>query len=69
MTAIFARSLLSRRLRYTRYLGDGDSKSYKTVADAEPYGSNVRVEKLECCGHIQKRNGQSASTEINRVFS
>ena len=68
MMAIFNRSLQSRSLRYTRYLGDGDSKSYKTVADAQPYGS-VEIEKLECCGHIQKRMGRRLMGKVRQLNS
>ena len=39
------------------YLGDGDSSSYKTVADLKPYGDDCQVKKLECVGHVQKRVG------------
>ena len=38
MSKIFARSELIHGLKYTGYLGDGDSKSYNTVAKALPYG-------------------------------
>mgnify|MGYP000371403211 CR=1 FL=1 len=54
---IFQRSLGDRGVRYVKYLGDGDSKAYKTVCDSKPYGDDIQVEKLECVGHIQKRMG------------
>lgn len=44
-------------MRYTRYLGDGDSKGQQTVNEAKPYGDDIQIEKLECIGHIQKRMG------------
>ena len=54
--AIFDRSLSKRGLIYKGYLGDGDSKSFHTVATANPpiYPS-TQIEKLECCGHVQKK--------------
>ncbi len=58
MSRIFARSESVHGLKYTGYLGDGDSKSYSTVAKALPYGPSKPVEKLECCGHVQKRMGK-----------
>ena len=41
---------------YNLHLGDGDSKSYKVVCEADPYGKLTK--KLECIGHIQKRVGR-----------
>lgn len=54
---IFQRSLGDRGVRYVKYLGDGDSKAYKTVCESKPYG-DVAIEKLECVGHMQKRMGR-----------
>lgn len=51
------RNSVSRNVRYTRYLGDGDSKGFQIVKDSKPYGEGVDIEKLECIGHIQKRMG------------
>lgn len=54
---MFLRSEFERGVRYLNYLGDGDSKGYKTVCESYPYGQNVNIEKLECIGHVQKRMG------------
>ena len=51
---IFGRSVEKHGLRYTKFLGDGDSKSHHAVANIYP---GVTVEKLECVGHVQKRVG------------
>ena len=51
---IFERSILKRKLRYTEFYGDGDSKSHPAVKDTYP---GVIVKKLECVGHVQKRVG------------
>ena len=53
---IFSRSVAERGLRYTEYLGDGDSASYSKVKESMPYG-DVIVSKSEFIGHIQKRVG------------
>jgi hypothetical protein len=53
-TRIFSRSIEKHGLRYTKYLGDGDSKSFSTVKN---FYEGFLVEKLECVGHIQKRVG------------
>ena len=54
---IFKRSIEKHGLQYTSYLGDGDSASYKSVCQAEPYGADIKIDKLECVGHVQKRLG------------
>ncbi|GFU98287.1 uncharacterized protein TNCV_3005711 [Trichonephila clavipes] len=51
---IFLRSEKNRRLQYTQYYGDGDSKAFMTVKDTN--GLNG-VTKFECIGHVQKRVG------------
>lgn len=53
---IFARSEEQYNLRYSRYIGDGDTNSFKSVSDAKPYG-DLQVTKIECVGHVQKRMG------------
>ena len=53
---IFARSDSERNLRYTEYLGDGDSSSFLKVKENKPYGEDI-IKKSECVGHIQKRMG------------
>ena len=54
MSAIFGRSRQERGLDYSHYLGDGDSKAFSAVQSSAPYP----VDKLECCGHVQKRMGK-----------
>lgn len=53
---IFLRSVNNRGLEYTEFYGDGDSKAYKTVVDADPYNGKP-IHKKECIGHYQKRLG------------
>ena len=48
----FMSSAETRKLRYTHYIGDGDSKAYLDIVNY-PYPGTV-VEKLECVGHIFK---------------
>lgn len=36
------------------YIGDGVAKHFKVKTEANPYGSHVKVSKLEGGGHIQK---------------
>ena len=56
-TLIWSRSIEHRLLRYTTFTGDGDTKSYRAVCDANPY-STTGIVKEECIGHVQKRGGQ-----------
>ena len=52
---IFRRSETKYNMHYVGYLGDGDSKSYKKVCESDNIYGGKPIEKLECCGHIQKR--------------
>lgn len=53
---MFSRSEKERGVFYTKFLGDGDSKAYKSVTESMPY-VNKTITKLECVGHVQKRMG------------
>ena len=44
-------------LKYTCYIGDGDSKGFKMVTEADPY-PGTQIQKDECIGHVQKRIGK-----------
>lgn len=63
MKTIFSRSEECRGLRYTGYLGDGDSKAYSSVVAADPYDGET-INKLECCGHVQKRMGRRLMDKV-----
>ena len=52
----FQSSVDNRKLRYTKLIGDGDSKTHASILTADPY-PGIKVEKLECIGHMQKRVG------------
>ena len=67
MVKIYRRSEELYGVRYTGYLGDGDSKSFKTVASADPpVYKDVEIEKLECCRHVQKRMGKRLLDKISQ---
>ena len=51
---IYERSVEERYLRYTTYLGDGDSKSFQYLVKADPYPGKT-YGRDECVGHVQKR--------------
>lgn len=54
---MFKRSEDKYGVKYKYYIGDGDSKTFKTILDEKPYGEGFQVIKKECVGHIQKRMG------------
>ena len=52
----YRESVELNKLRYVKFIGDGDSKSYSEVVKADPY-DGVPIKKLECSGHVQKGVG------------
>jgi hypothetical protein len=63
---IFQRSHQDRGVRYSHYLGDGDSKGHKAVVEADPYKDvGLKVEKLECINHVEKRMGTRLRKLVN----
>ena len=50
----FKSSIQNRGLRYTNFIGDGDSKSYLEIVANDLY-SGVTVQRLECVGDFQKK--------------
>ncbi|GFW52416.1 uncharacterized protein TNCV_2796741 [Trichonephila clavipes] len=44
-------------VRYTKYLGDGDSKAFTPIVENSACGDHCSAEKLECIGHAMKRMG------------
>lgn len=57
MVRIFQRSEDKWEAKYVGYIGDGDTKTFQAIQEACPYGSETRVSKIECVGHVQKRMG------------
>ena len=53
---IFCESIEKYKLRYLKYIGDGDTESFVKVVQTRPYGDLLPI-KLECVGHVQKRLG------------
>ena len=54
---LWNRSVESHGLKYTTFIGDGDSKGFNAVVKAKPY-DDTDIVKEECIGHIQKRLGK-----------
>lgn len=53
---MFQRSESLHNLKYVNYVGNGDSKTFKGIIDAQPY-EDCTVNKKECINHVQKRMG------------
>lgn len=53
---LFRRSVEKYGVKYSTYIGDGDTKTYKELLNAQPY-PEFTVAKKECVGHVQKRFG------------
>ena len=56
---IFTMSIETRNLKYTTFVGDGDSSSFGRVKEAleKKFGARYVVKKEECVGRVQKRLG------------
>ena len=54
---IFRSSVRKYNLRYSKYLGDGDTASFTKVVEPQPYVDELKPVKLECVGYYQKRTG------------
>jgi len=52
---MFQRSEEKDGVKYAYYIGDGDTKTFKTLLDTKCYGDNFIVKKKECILHVQKR--------------
>ena len=53
---LWNRSLAKHGIRYTGFLGDGDSEAYTAVVNQDVY-DGVHVEREECINHAHKRMG------------
>ena len=54
---MFKRSIEKRKLKYIQFVGDGDSNTFRIVAEEmkKIYGDRYEVQKEDCIGHMQKR--------------
>lgn len=57
MLNIFKRSETRKNAKYINYIGDGDTKTFLELQKSQVYGSNQKLNKVECVGHVQKRMG------------
>lgn len=64
---LFERSVEMRNVRYLNYVADGDSKTQKAIADAQPYGPEKLVKKKECVNHVSKRMGSRLRNLVKKT--
>ena len=52
----FSRSIATRKLKYTTFVGNGDSGCFGRVKSAleKEFGDKYKIKKKECVGHVQK---------------
>ncbi|GBP12699.1 hypothetical protein EVAR_10340_1 [Eumeta japonica] len=64
---IMLRSDQQHGVQYSNYIGDGDSKTFTTIVNLNPYDDELTVVTSECIGHVQKRMGtvEGISTDDN----
>lgn len=65
---IFQRSEELYGVKYANYIGDGDTKTYKSLLEIKPYGDDFTVQKKECVLHVKKRlykRGLKAKKNMN----
>ena len=64
----FCRSQQLHGLQYVNFLGDGDSKTFSSLKNAFPavYPA-VEIQKLECCGHVQKPMGRHLTNKVTAL--
>ncbi|GFV33688.1 uncharacterized protein TNCV_4568031 [Trichonephila clavipes] len=55
MLRIFNRSEKLHNLKYSNYIGVGDTKTFNALSENKPYGDDHLIQKIECVGHVQKR--------------
>ncbi|XP_073244432.1 uncharacterized protein [Porites lutea] len=51
-------------IRYSPFVGDGDSKSYSQLEQAAPYGRSFHKPKEDCIAHVTKRMGTNLRKKV-----
>ena len=66
---IFSRSIEKYKLKYTTFVGDGDSGTFTVVKEGveKKYGSRYHVTKEECIGHVQKQMGNALRAFVKEM--
>lgn len=61
---LWSRSEQEAKMRYTKFVSDGDAKSWTALIEAEPYGEEVVIQKDECVNHVGKRMGTALRNAV-----
>lgn len=64
MKRLYKRSTDKRKIRYTPFIGDGDSSAYSSICIEKPYGESVYIPKAECISHVTKRMGTNLRSVV-----
>ncbi|GFU49253.1 uncharacterized protein TNCV_2610131 [Trichonephila clavipes] len=67
MLRIFNRSEKLHSLKYSNYIGDGDTKTFNALSENKPYSDDYLIQKIECVGHVQKRMGRLTDSLIDKL--
>lgn len=59
---LWNRSLEVHDFRYTIFIGDGDSSSYKKVVASKPYGEDVTITKSDCIDTCKNEWGRTCTS-------
>ncbi|KAK3924126.1 Citrate synthase-lysine N-methyltransferase CSKMT, mitochondrial, partial [Frankliniella fusca] len=62
---MWKRSEHDAKMRYTRFISDGDAKTPSAIQEAQPYGPDVLIEKDECTNHVGKRLGTALRNTVD----
>ncbi|GFX34449.1 uncharacterized protein TNCV_3656871 [Trichonephila clavipes] len=54
MLKIFNRSEKLHNLKYSNYIGNGDTKIFNALSENKPYADDYLIQRIECVGHVQK---------------
>ena len=55
-------------IRYSPFVGDGDSKSYSQLEQAAPYGPSFHIPKEDCIAHVTKRMGTNLRKTCSKML-
>ncbi|KAJ8939132.1 hypothetical protein NQ318_010887 [Aromia moschata] len=58
---VFQRSEEKHNVKYSQYIGDGNSKTSKATLDLDPYNNDPKVMKKERVGHVEKNAWEPSS--------
>lgn len=64
---LWERSVELHDLRYTGYLGDGDTHTCDAINQKAIYGPDITVTKVDCINHVSKRMGTALRDYVQKT--